>query len=231
MLIRILSTLTVLIGSTILGHAAEPLSIDALIEQLSADDYATREKASSDLKTLAKKAPEKHTPTVLNAYLTTQEPEAKQRLLAALYQLHIQTAYPKERGFLGIGHEVVRIPIGRELHTTILVQNLMPGKPAEKAGLQRGDFIIAVNHLDITKLPIQEAQKQFTETILNAGAFKKVSITYLRNNVKQKIEIVLSSFDEQFIDESQFKQNFEKWLQEKTKAHQEKTAQPAKLNQ
>lgn len=217
MLSRCLITLLILCGTAILGHSAEPQSIDTLIQQLSSDDFATRQKATVDLDNATKKAPKQHLQTMLEAYVSTEEPETKLRLHGLLFNLYLQTSFPDERGFLGVVHEIVMVPINGEQRPAILVGSVMPNTPAAKAGMLTNDIITKLNDIDFTKMTLEKARDVFSSSIKKVGAYKSIKITFLRAGKLHELEVTLTSYNSRFQDSGEMDEKFQLWIDKQTK--------------
>lgn len=94
------------------------------------------------------------------------------------------------RGYIGIGGQNVqiswRIALFNELavDTGIYVMYVEPNSPAQKAGLQQGDVIIAFNSLPVGNM--EQLQKFLTPESIGVRS----QLTILRNNRKLAVTIV-----------------------------------------
>lgn len=69
----------------------------------------------------------------------------------------------------------------------VRVEQVLPGSPAEKAALQRGDTITAVNGSAVA------SPNQLRERVTGLNAGDKVSLTVLRNGSSHTIEVILGA--------------------------------------
>ncbi len=72
------------------------------------------------------------------------------------------------------------------------IRRVMPGSPAEEAGLRRGDEILSVNDQRVTNI------QQVTQALDRAGQDESVDLDILRNGRRQTVEAMLSSRQEVF---------------------------------
>jgi len=89
------------------------------------------------------------------------------------------------RGWLGVVIEELTPPVAEALGLThgVIVLKVIPGSPADKAGLQPGDIILAVNHH-----PIKNAS-ELQLLIMETPPGKDVTLTVLRGNKKLTIKV------------------------------------------
>src|SRR5690606_13241587 len=87
-----------------------------------------------------------------------------------------------QRAYLGIEYRERKMLSREELDAIggdhiegVFVENVMPGSGAEKAGLQRGDFITKINGADIRTEP------ELLEQIARYKPGDHISLTYIRN--------------------------------------------------
>lgn len=71
----------------------------------------------------------------------------------------------------------------------VMVMEVVPGGPADRAGLQAGDVILKINDEDI------ENAQTMPRIVASYLPGKKVEIIFLRNNKKQKTETLLGDLD------------------------------------
>jgi len=72
----------------------------------------------------------------------------------------------------------------------IWIERVIPGSPAEIAGLLSGDQFLAINGKEVTK--VKGIQDAFAEK----GWGKKVTVTVLREGLKKEITVILPSLEE-----------------------------------
>jgi uncharacterized iron-regulated protein len=70
------------------------------------------------------------------------------------------------------------------------IEQVIPGSPAEKAGLQTGDLLLSVEGKEITKV------KDIHDALAEKGWGKELTFTILREGVKKEIRVSLPSLDE-----------------------------------
>jgi S1-C subfamily serine protease len=86
------------------------------------------------------------------------------------------------RPWLGIGAQSVPLPAGSEAGSGLLISALVPGGPAERAGLLIGDIVVKVAGQPATDLPAMRAAlassvgQQATLAILRGGAARELPI-------------------------------------------------------
>ncbi len=83
------------------------------------------------------------------------------------------------------GEEIKQYNIGISLLTKPIINNMEPGLPAQKSGLEQGDIITAIDDT-----PIQ-TWNQLAEKVLNCGG-KKLTFNILRNNEVHIINVTPS---------------------------------------
>jgi len=69
----------------------------------------------------------------------------------------------------------------------VIVQNVIPGQPAQAAGLQPGDRLDKVNGKNVT------SPEECREALAGLKPGDKVKITYTRNNVGQEVEVAVAA--------------------------------------
>jgi serine protease Do len=93
------------------------------------------------------------------------------------------------RGWLGIGIQDVDAEMASAMGLTstsgVLVSDIEPGSPAEKAGLARGDVVLTVDGKKTT------SSTQLRNLIAAAGANKKVAVAILRNGKPLTVNVLL----------------------------------------
>jgi serine protease Do len=97
------------------------------------------------------------------------------------------------RGWLGVVIQELTPPLAEALNLDhgVVVMKVLPGSPADRAGLQPGDIILEVNGK-----PVQSAtQLQFE--IMKTPPGKEVKLTVLRNNKKLTLTVKVGEYPSQ----------------------------------
>jgi serine protease Do len=101
------------------------------------------------------------------------------------------------RGWLGVGIQNLTEDIadyyGVESQTGALIMEVFPGDPADKAGIQARDIIIAVNGQPVT------SSHDLTGMIANIGVGEKVDIKVLRKGEEKTFKVVISKREEKLV--------------------------------
>jgi len=115
-----------------------------------------------------------------------------------LYRFDIFYAYPEKAIYLKPGkhyHDPYYFNVSniillenRSRNGGYLVKSIASQSPPLIAGLQKGDEIIRIDGYDCHKIPLEDAL-----LLLNKRMGKKISVTFIRNHVKQKITYKLES--------------------------------------
>ena len=99
----------------------------------------------------------------------------------------LRTAGRVERGFLGVTiqpvDEEIAQSLGLESETGALVASVIPGSPAEKAGIEAGDVIVAVDGDDIAQV------KELTRKIAGMSPNARAEFEVLRNGERKKLDV------------------------------------------
>lgn len=119
---------------------------EALIGNLGADGFASREKAQSELYGWSRKQPAIAIPELHRRALAAEDPEIRARCLAVLKDVVIAQNYRAE-GYLGIAlQEVeVKVPGDENPRRGVRITLLMEGTAAEVGGLKVGDLIVGID--------------------------------------------------------------------------------------
>ena len=71
----------------------------------------------------------------------------------------------------------------------ILINDVLPGSPADKAGLKSGDVILGFNDVSITSMP------SFRMSVASAEAGKSYELSYLRDGKKRETQITPAPYE------------------------------------
>ena len=151
----------------VVATQVERARLSALVRQLGADDWRAREKASEELDKIGLAALD-----TLKAAAKSADAEVAaraERLLAGW------------RGFLGV--EISTAPLGAT--TAAIVRGVMPGTAAEKAEMEIGDYIAAVDGKEVL------TSGQLVERLSGYFAGQQVELTLNRNGEETKLKIEL----------------------------------------
>jgi Do/DeqQ family serine protease len=106
-----------------------------------------------------------------------------------------------QRAWLGVTLDAVTADLaeGLSLPNTdgVLVNNVMDGTPAERAGIRRGDVIIEFDGQKVTDM--QKFRMRVADTPVN----KRVPVTILRNGRRMDLSVTLGERPEQVVAEAQ----------------------------
>ena len=107
--------------------------------------------------------------------------EAQEALVAAQQKLtDLRAAKLKDKPWLGIEYETTE-------HGRWAIEKVMPGSPAEKAGFEEGDVMLAVNGVEYSK----ENKKAVKEAYSNLEPGSTVTYLVKRKGGKVKLEATL----------------------------------------
>ncbi|MCZ6688561.1 MAG: PDZ domain-containing protein [Planctomycetota bacterium] len=157
---------------------AAPLSgkqIRKLVADLGHHDWETREAASQGLKGSGRKA----MPILKQTYIETRDPEVKIRiksLAPSYFESAIYGGYP----FIGITlfesvEPSVELGGGR---AGIVVYNVLPGMPAEAAGMQKKDVIVSFAKHKVT--PAHRSRHHLASWVRECKVGQEVDVGILR---------------------------------------------------
>ncbi len=103
-----------------------------------------------------------------------------------------------ERGYIGIRMDARPLPelLTKHLRLSedqgVRIQNVGVGSPADKAGLERDDIIIALNGKDVTD------NEEFARAVQKAGAGAEVSLEVIHLGERKTVKLKLASFTDDF---------------------------------
>lgn len=127
-------------------HGREILP-DDLLKGLGSEEFDRRETAQAELLAWAMNRPQVATPELVRIFQKDEDPEVRKRALAILKVLGDADYLSDGQGYLGIlmQEEPLEAEQGGKVQAGIRVLDVMPGSPAEKADLKRGDLIISLD--------------------------------------------------------------------------------------
>ena len=118
---------------------------------------------------------------------------------------HVAMLRLYSRGFLGVSHKAVGFTFQDKNHFGISISGVTQNTPAERAGLQVNDIIIALGDDDLSAFGAQlkgpdsdlqrDLQAEFSRVIKSKPQGKKVKITFVRNNKRFTTEATLASYN------------------------------------
>jgi len=98
------------------------------------------------------------------------------------------------RGWLGVGIQNLTPELaayyGLKDHEGVLVTQVFKGDPAEKAGIQPNDIIVAVDEQPVSTV------RELSAVIANTRVGKRTAITFWRNGKKQTVHVELAKRDD-----------------------------------
>lgn len=195
------------------GQGNVATQYETLLEELADDSYETRNKAQDKLGQLSMKHPKECSSLLYKSYKQHPQPEVRQRSYSALLKLYKQKFAPPKKGYLGILHKPTETKWNGDVVNAVLIQSVVNGSPADAAGLQANDEILAVGDQNFTKVPAQKISNTFSKTVKEHNAGAKIEITLLRNGKELVTKATLSAYEDRLGNrEDTIKQGFEKWL-------------------
>ena len=91
------------------------------------------------------------------------------------------------RGYIGVSIQPITTELGKamKLENTkgALVADVVPGSPADKAGIQRGDVIVALNNKAV------EEPRELSSLVADTAVGQEVNVTVLRNGTKKQLAV------------------------------------------
>lgn len=206
-----LSALGLLLLGICLPATAEPDAAyivlpGELLNDLSSDDFEIREKAYAGLQNWSEKNITASPELLYKAWKQSDDPETQTRCYNLMKQKVIQRKYGKGKGFLGIQMSGVLLPakpneaVARQ---AVRVDMVLPDTPAQKFGLEAGDMIFRVDHVDLgvangggnQRLNGFELQlpsvSNFSKYIKSKQPGEVVTLHLLRGGKPREIEVAL----------------------------------------
>ena len=210
-----LLTLTLIALLTLNASSQEALqkNYDAILKELSADDFTVRSNAQTELEQLSLEHPKAAAKLLYRSYKDHPHPEIRQRSFGALRKLYKAKFTPPKRGYLGVRHDPDILKVDDNQINAVNILEVVQNSPASKAGLKNGDHITAVGDKDLTKTPIREISSAFSAAIKSHPAGSDVTITLYRGGKKIKLKATLGIYEDRFgITPDRQKEEFGLWL-------------------
>lgn len=194
----------------------EAKSPEELTTLLGHQRFRIRELAGKRLKELLATTPDKVTDACYQAYTSQADPEIRMRAREVLLDHVVREQGGASRGFVGIGLMLhAFFDKDGKIQFAVKVSQVVPGTPAEKAGIKMGDLITSV---DGVSLADKEGDQRFMDIVGNKGAGKQVTLKFTREEqgkqVDKTVELTLAprpamlGDSEKSIDEEQLLRDF-----------------------
>ncbi len=204
------SLLTILIGIFVQGAAFAQLP-EGLLTRLNASQVSERERARVELLEWAADDRERGLEVLSDLLQEDLDPEVAARVYRVLKTLYFQ----KKTAYFGVGF-VIRPEIiyRKEQMVGVQLSSVKRESPAAKAGLKRGDIMIALN---AERFPADLDDVDVRRLVGALEVGKKQKITVLRK--QKKLTIVVRPVERpELIDQPGLKEEaFHHWLQLKSK--------------
>ena len=138
------SLLLLILFASLSGAEAVPKE---LLRGIASDDFAEREASQAKLLEWSEKNPKVAASALLKLSESDEDPEVRKRCELILRALGEADYLSEGQGYIGILMQEEMLEAGGENDAPmgIRVLDVMPGTPAEKAGLRAGDLIVALD--------------------------------------------------------------------------------------
>ncbi len=166
--------------------------VDGWIEQLSSPDYAQRQAARTNLGSIGAPSFAK----LRDAYQATDELEVRLLIESMVKDAYIRWhARANKAGFLGITSRSVPLASASDKRVApgsvgLIVTSVMPGTPAELAGLRVGDIIVALEGQHISAQDVKPF-RVFAAKIQKFGPGRRVRLSILRGKAQLDVTPIL----------------------------------------
>ena len=187
---------------------AEPVALpQGPFENLTSEDFKTREAAQAELLDWARKSPQPAMDALYLQYREAPEPEARERCLAVLRELVIDEYLNEGEGFIGIEmrEEIGMVPGDPQPRGLIRITRVVDDSAASRAGLKINDLIAGLND-EIWR--DGAATFEFTEKVRGFKPRSTIKLKILRQGVLNDVEITLGRRPlipmSPFMDQSQY---------------------------
>jgi S1-C subfamily serine protease len=194
--------------------------IRTALANLGAEQFAAREMAQQRLLKFAESNHQAVLAACVPRYRQTQDPEVKTRLKEVMASVVDKHLFRAPRGYLGVRLNRVHIRGGQLVvaGTTAppgaaWVSQVMDDTPAQKAGMQANDFIIAVDGK-----PLENGSDGFIEYVQSRRPGARLKLSVLRGAATNAIDAVLGELPQAEAERIHTKERgdefFERWLAE-----------------
>jgi C-terminal processing protease CtpA/Prc len=163
-----------------------------LVRQLGGRTWEQREEAARALVQLGPLI----RPQLAEAFAASEPFEVRLRIKAVATEIFTNAYFNEPNGFLGIRQRARLQPAGGEnaLGAVIMVDSVIPGTAAARAGLRAGDLIVKFNGKAIRAGPDpNETMRAFGKSISGLGPGARVDITIVRGNTQGTVRAVLGT--------------------------------------
>lgn len=162
----------------------------ALLSQLGAEQFRTREAAELELLAWARQRPEAAMDQLLRESRAHGEPEVRERCLAVLKELVNDEFLRDGEGYVGISmrDDTLMVPGDDRLRHVIRVMHVMRESAAHKAGIVAGDVIVGTSE---DTWYDGRASEQFSVKIQRMRPKTRVVLKLLRENEVVDVAIAL----------------------------------------
>ncbi len=168
--------------------AAKPA---ALVEALASEEFREREEAQAKLETWANSDPARGMEFLFREYQKPGDPEVHVRVRKVLRGLVVEDHQRNHgEGYMGVRYMELNVPIpgDDQPHTGVQLSDVMEGSPAARAGLERGDIVVALDGLRWTGAGAADA---FKSAVRKIKPHTKVELEFLRNGELKKTKVEL----------------------------------------
>ncbi len=161
-----------------------------LFSDLKSEDFHKREKAQADLVEWARLQPEAAMEELFRQSRVADDPEIRERCLAALRELADDVYLKDGDGYIGVQmrDETVVVAGDDKPRGGIRVVAVVPGSAADRAGLRLNDLIVGLNDLVWREEPVSIP---FGNEIRKHAPNSKVMLRVLRNGGLMDVEVTL----------------------------------------
>lgn len=168
-------------------HAAE--LPDHLVSGLADEQFGQREASQTQLLEWARQSPKAAARLIHDLHRSSQDPEVRVRCHSILEELAKDAYKEHGNGFIGIRMQDawVEIPGEQQARQAVRITHVLPGLPAEKAGIEAGDFLLELNGKRISEPPTDSIR----QSIMGINPGTEVKLTLLREDKMIDVPLTL----------------------------------------